>query len=59
MDPIVLTGFVGVGLLVCGYLVGYSRGTAFSRYALENFVSEMITAKIIDPIKMNKHFHKE
>jgi hypothetical protein len=59
MDPIFLTVLIGAGLLIIGYIHGYSKGSAFSRFALDEFIGEMILADILDPKVMAEYYQKK
>ena len=49
----------GIGLLACGYYLGSRNLKAGIECALGMFLDELITAKLINQNKFNKHMAKK
>jgi hypothetical protein len=53
MDPFTQTVLVGVGLVVCGYILGRGDG---HRRGSNQVMQELIASKLIEPVDILRHY---
>lgn len=49
---------ISVGLLFCGYLLGYNHATHKLSLVFQTFINTMISEGIIDKVKMKSYYKR-